>query len=84
MTTTKRGGYRPNSGAKPKPADQVASVRLVANVTPEEAQEWQRRGRTAWLRAELRRPIIILPAQERLGAEFEKVLHENMHHLYES
>ena len=54
MTTTKRGGYRPNSGAKPKPADQVASVRIVANVTPEEAQEWQRRGRTAWLRAELR------------------------------
>ena len=53
MTTT-RGGYRPNSGAKPKPQAEVASVRIVANVTPAEAQEWQRLGRTAWLRAELR------------------------------
>ena len=51
---TKRGGYRPNSGAKPKPQAEVASVRIVANVTPAEAQEWQRLGRTAWLRAELR------------------------------
>ncbi len=55
MTTTKRGGYRENSGAKPKPPQQVASVRIVANVTQAEAQEWQRRGRTAWLRAELRK-----------------------------
>jgi hypothetical protein len=54
MTTTKRGGYRANSGSKPHPPEQVASVRIVANVTPAEAQEWARRGRTAWLRAELR------------------------------
>jgi len=53
--TTKRGGYRPNSGAKPKPPEEVASVRIVANVTPAEAAEWQRRGRTTWLRSELRR-----------------------------
>ena len=55
MTTTKRGGYRKNSGAKPKPPAEVASVRIVANVTEVEAQEWKRRGRTAWLRAELRK-----------------------------
>jgi hypothetical protein len=55
MTTNKRGGYRENSGAKPKPPAEVASVRIVANVTPAEAQEWARRGRTAWLRAELRK-----------------------------
>ncbi len=55
MTTTKRGGYRENSGSKPHPPELVASVRIVANVTPAEAQEWARRGRTAWLRAELRR-----------------------------
>ena len=57
MTTTnnsKRGGYRPNSGAKPKPDEEVASVRIVANLTPAEAAEWQRRGRTGWLRAKLR------------------------------
>jgi len=54
MTTTKRGGYRENSGAKPKPPAELASVRIVANVTPAEAEEWARRGRTAWLRAELR------------------------------
>ncbi len=53
--TTKRGGYRQNSGSKPHPPAEVASVRIVANVTPAEAQEWVRRGRTAWLRAELRR-----------------------------
>ncbi len=52
--TIKRGGYRENSGSKPHPPEQVASVRIVANVTPAEAQEWARRGRTAWLRAELR------------------------------
>lgn len=52
---TKRGGYREGSGAKPKPPAKVASVRIVANVTEAEAQEWQRRGRTAWLRAELRK-----------------------------
>jgi hypothetical protein len=56
--TTKRGGYRPNSGAKPKPQAEVASVRIVANVTPAEAAEWQRRGRTGWLRAELRKTPI--------------------------
>ncbi len=55
MTTTKRGGYRERSGSKPKPPAEVASVRIVANVTTAEAQEWQRRGRTAWLRAELRK-----------------------------
>jgi len=57
MTTnkTKRGGYRENSGSKPHPPELVASVRIVANVTPAEAQEWARRGRTAWLRAELRK-----------------------------
>jgi hypothetical protein len=53
--TTKRGGYRPNSGAKPKPQEEVASVRIVANLTPAEAAEWQRRGRTGWLREELRK-----------------------------
>lgn len=52
---SKRGGYRPNSGAKPKPQEEVASVRIVANVTQAEAAEWARRGRTAWLRAELRK-----------------------------
>jgi len=55
MTTTKRGGYRICSGSKPHPPELVASVRIVANVTPAEAQEWARRGRTAWLRAELRK-----------------------------
>ncbi len=55
MTTTKRGGYRPNSGSKPHPPAEVASIRIVANVTPAEAQEWARRGRTAWLRSELRK-----------------------------
>lgn len=55
MTTTKRGGYRPNSGSKPHPTELVASVRIVANVTPAEAAEWQRRGRTGWLREELRK-----------------------------
>lgn len=49
-----RGGYREGAGSKPKPPAEVASVRIVANVTPAEAQEWARRGRTAWLRAELR------------------------------
>jgi hypothetical protein len=52
---SKRGGYRPNSGAKPKPQEEVASVRIVANLTPAEAAEWQRRGRTGWLREELRK-----------------------------
>jgi len=51
---TKRGGHRAGSGSKPHPPEQVASVRIVANVTPAEAQEWARRGRTAWLRPELR------------------------------
>lgn len=55
MTTTKRGGYRQGSGSKPHPPEQVASVRIVANVTPAEAAEWARRGRTTWLRAELRK-----------------------------
>jgi len=55
MTTNKRGGYRIGSGSKPHPPEQVASVRIVANVTPAEAQAWQRRGRTAWLRSELRK-----------------------------
>ena len=55
MTTTKRGGYRQGSGSKPHPPELVASVRIVANVTPAEAQEWARRGRTAWLRPELRK-----------------------------
>jgi len=55
MTTTKRGGHRAGSGSKPHPPEQVASVRIVANVTPAEAQEWARRGRTAWLRPELRK-----------------------------
>ena len=50
-----RGGRREGSGAKPKPPAKVASVRIVANVTPAEAQEWARRGRTAWLRTELRK-----------------------------
>ena len=53
--TIKRGGYRENSGSKPHPPELVASVRIVANVTPAEAEEWARRGRTAWLRAELRK-----------------------------
>ena len=55
MTTTNRGGRREGAGSKPKPPAEVASVRIVANVTPAEAQEWARRGRTAWLRAELRK-----------------------------
>ncbi len=55
MSNTKRGGRRENSGAKPKPPAEVASVRIVANVTEAEAQEWRRRGRTAWLRPELRK-----------------------------
>ncbi len=55
MTQTKRGGYRENSGSKPHPPAEVASVRIVANVTPTEAAEWARRGRTVWLRAELRK-----------------------------
>lgn len=50
-----RGGHREGAGSKPKPPAEVASVRIVANVTPAEASEWQRRGRTAWLRAELRK-----------------------------
>lgn len=55
MSNTKRGGYREGSGAKPKPPAEVASVRVVANVTPAESEEWARRGRTSWLRAELRK-----------------------------
>ena len=54
MTTTNRGGRREGAGSKPKPPAEVASVRIVANVTPAEAEEWARRGRTHWLRAELR------------------------------
>jgi len=33
MKETKRGGYRQGSGAKPKHPAEVASVRIVANVT---------------------------------------------------
>lgn len=55
MTTTKRGGRREGSGANPKPPEEVASVRIVANVTEAEAKEWKRLGRTAWLRAELQK-----------------------------
>lgn len=50
-----RGGRREGSGAKPKPLFEVASVRIVANVTPAEADEWRRRGMTRWLRGELRK-----------------------------
>jgi len=67
MTTAKRGGYRQGSGAKPKPPAEVASVRIVANLTPAEAAEWQRRGRTGWLRAELRARI----ADRKRWAELE-------------
>lgn len=55
MLCAPRGGFRQGSGSKPKNQAEVASVRIVANVTPAEAQEWVRRGRTAWLRAELRK-----------------------------
>ena len=55
MSNSKRGGYRENSGSKPHPPELVASVRIVANVTPAESAEWARRGRTAWLRPELRK-----------------------------
>lgn len=48
-----RGGRREGAGAKPKPADNVASVRIVANVTLAEAAEWRRRGMSKWLRGEL-------------------------------
>ena len=58
-----RGGRRECSGSKPKPPAEVASVRIVANVTPAEAQEWARRGRTAWLRAELRKLSGWLPIE---------------------
>ena len=44
-----------DSGAKPKPPAEVASVRIVANLTPAAAAEWRRRGRTGWLRDELRK-----------------------------
>ena len=54
MTITKRGGRREGAGAKPKPPAEVASVRIVANVTEGEAAEWERRGKTKWIRAELR------------------------------
>lgn len=56
MTTNSsaRGGRREGAGAKPKPLSEVASVRIVANVTPAEADEWRRRGMSKWLRAELR------------------------------
>ena len=72
MTTTKRGGYRENSGSKPHPPEQVASVRIVANVTPAEAQEWQRRGRTAWLRSELRKtdPATIKTSDDAIAWRF--------------
>ena len=50
-----RGGHREGAGSKPKPPAEVASVRIVANVTQSEAAEWAKRGRTAWLRAELRK-----------------------------
>lgn len=60
-----RGGRREGSGSKPKPPAEVASVRIVANVTPAEAQEWQRLGRTAWLRAELRK--LATPDSKSLG-----------------
>ena len=53
MLSMPRGGYREGAGSKPKNPAEVASVRIVANVTPAEAAEWARRGRTAWLRAEL-------------------------------
>lgn len=52
---SERGGRREGSGAKPKQPAEVASVRIVANVTEAEAAEWRRRGRTSWLRAELRK-----------------------------
>jgi hypothetical protein len=60
---SKRGGYRPNSGAKPKPQEEVASVRIVANLKPAEAAEWQRRGRTGWLRSELQNPTTWQPIE---------------------
>lgn len=48
-----RGGRREGAGAKPKPPAELASVRVVANVTPAEAAEWRRRGMSKWLRSEL-------------------------------
>jgi len=54
MLCLPRGGRREGAGSKPKPPAEVASVRIVANVTPAEAAEWAKRGRTSWLRAELR------------------------------
>ena len=69
-----RGGKRENSGAKPKPPAEVASVRIVANVTPAEAQEWARRGRTAWLRAELRKDSTALEAATDKASFFELLL----------
>jgi len=74
MTTNKRGGYRENSGAKPKPPAEVASVRIVANVTEVEAQEWKRRGRTAWLRAELRNDSTALEAATDKADFFKQLL----------
>lgn len=55
MTEKQRGGRREGAGAKPKPPAELASVRVVANVTPAEAAEWRRRGMSRWLRGELRK-----------------------------
>lgn len=74
MTKTKRGGYREGSGSKPHPPAEVASVRIVANVTPAEAAEWARRGRTAWLRAELRNDSTALDAATDKASFFELLL----------
>ena len=51
MTTTKRGGARPGAGQPRKPADQAVSVRFSLALTPAEADEYRRRGATAWVRS---------------------------------
>ena len=50
MANGNRGGARPGAGHPRKPADQAVSVRFSLALTPSEAEEYRRRGATAWVR----------------------------------
>ena len=46
---SKRGGARPNTGPKPKPAGQTATVRFSLALTPAEAEKYRLLG-APWVR----------------------------------
>ena len=55
---SKRGGARPNTGPKPKPAGQTATVRFSLALTPAEAEKYRLLG-APWVR----RMLASLPIQ---------------------